>query len=129
MQSFAASHVNNVWIRNGNRDRADRRGRLIVKDRLPGPAEIGRFKNAAVHRRHVKNIRLRRNTRDRARPPAAVRADISPPQDRIKLSRLRVIDSNKDYERDRAISLRPKLFHEANASLLTTYGILVGSPP
>src|SRR5213596_1970234 len=63
---------------------------LIVKDRLPRPAVIDGFKNAAVHRRHVKNIRLRRNTADRARSPAAVRSNVPPAQNRIELSRARL---------------------------------------
>src|SRR5207248_4060942 len=46
MQSFTAADVNNVRICRRNRDRADRRRRLIVKNRLPCPAVVGGFKNA-----------------------------------------------------------------------------------
>src|SRR5262245_28618528 len=58
MQSFTAPDVNNIRIRSRNRDRTYRRRRLIVKNRLPRTAVVAGFKNAAVHGRHVEDIRL-----------------------------------------------------------------------
>ena len=143
MQSFTAADVNNVRICRRNRDRADRRRRLIVKNRLPCPAVVGGFKNAAVHRRHVEDIRLRRNTRDRASAPAAMRSDVPPAQNGIEISRIRLRDSATDDQLDyNCASKGTQLVHWTlgvqrwtvsayfvNASLFTTYGILVGSPP
>src|SRR5205823_6016074 len=86
MQSFTAAGVNDIRICRRNRNRADRRRRLIVKDWLPRSAVVGGLKNAAVHRRHVEDIRLRRNTRDRASAPAAMRSDVPPAQNGIEIS-------------------------------------------
>ena len=143
MQSFTAADVNNVRICRRNRDRADRRRRLIVKDWLPRSAVVGGLKNAAVHRRHVEDIRLRRNTRDRASAPAAMRSDVPPAQNGIEISRIRLRDSASDDQLDyNCASKGTQLVHWmlgvqrwtvsayfVNASLFTTYGILVGSPP
>src|SRR5881394_1629842 len=78
MQSFAAADIDNVRVRNRNRDRANRSSGLIVKDRLPRPAVIGRFENAAIDLRKIKNIWLRRHTADGADASAAKRPNVSP---------------------------------------------------
>ena len=80
MQTFAAADVDHVRIGNGNSERADRAGRLIVENRLPGAAAIIGFENATINLRGVEDIRLRRYTADRASSSAAKRADISPAQ-------------------------------------------------
>ena len=78
MQSFAAPDVNDVRIRNRNRQRADRAGRLIIENRLPGAPVIGRLENAAIDLREIENVRLRRHAANRAHPSAAVRPDVAP---------------------------------------------------
>src|SRR5438105_3382264 len=107
MQSFTTAGVNDVWIRWRDRNRANRRRRLIIENRLPRPTVIDRFKNAAVHRRHIKDIRLRWNSCDRARPPAAVRSNVSP-ANRIELAgayvRLPKFQNNREDENDRTVA-------------------------
>src|SRR5438874_10953843 len=100
MQSFTTPGVNDVWIRWRDRNRANRRRRLIIENRLPRPTVIDRFKNTAVHRRHVENIRLRWNSCDRARPAAAVRSNVTPAQDRIELSCARLSNPQTNRETD-----------------------------
>jgi len=100
MQSFAAANVNDIRIRWRDHDRADRCCRLIIENWLPGAAVIDRFENAAVHRRHVENVRLRRDTTDGAGPPAAVRSNIPPAQNRIELSPAHLPDSQNNCETD-----------------------------
>src|SRR5205823_2429166 len=84
MQAFAAAHINDLRIRNRHCDSADRTGRLIVKNRLPGSPIVCRFEDAAIHLRHVKNIWLRGNPGDRTSPTAAERSDVAPSQRVIK---------------------------------------------
>src|SRR5207237_5853149 len=100
MQTFTAADVTDVRISRRDRKRADRRRRLTIENRLPRPTVIDRFKNAAVHRRHVENIRLGQHTADRTSPPAAIRSNVSPAQDRIELSRAYVPNSQKNRETD-----------------------------
>src|SRR3954447_25917954 len=100
MQSFTAADINNVGIGWRNCDRADRCRWLVIKNRLPRPAVINRFKNAAVHRRHVENVRLRRHSADGACPPAAIRSNIPPTQNGIELSRARLANSPNGNEPD-----------------------------
>ncbi len=76
------------------------RRRLIVKNRLPCAAVVGGFKNAAVHRRHIEDIRLRRNACDRASASAAIRSDVSPAQNGIEIPRPRLPGCKNDHERD-----------------------------
>src|SRR6202035_4455723 len=99
MQSFATADINDVRICSRHGDRADRRRRLIVKDWLPRAAVVGGLKNAAVHRRHVKDIRLRRNACDRASASAAIRSDVPPAQNGIEISRTR-LPGSENNERD-----------------------------
>src|SRR5205823_13614395 len=76
--------------------------------RLPRPTVIDRFKNAAVHRRHIENIRLRWHSSNRTRPPAAVRSNVSPAQNRIELAgayvRLPKFQNNREDENDRTVA-------------------------
>ena len=53
MQPLAAPDVNDIRIRNRNRERTDRSGRLIVEDRVPGAAKIVAPENAAVYLREI----------------------------------------------------------------------------
>src|SRR5947207_2539642 len=84
MQAFAAADINDLRIRNRHCDSADRTGRLIVKNRLPGSSIVCRFEDAAIHLRHVKNIWLRGNAGDCTSPTAAERSDVAPSQRVIK---------------------------------------------
>ncbi len=63
-----------------DRDGADRAGRLVVEDRRPGPAVVGRLPDAAVHRADVEDVRLRRDAGRGLGPSAAERADVAPVQ-------------------------------------------------
>src|SRR4029077_2985361 len=100
MQSFTAADANDVRIRRRDRNRADRRRRLIIENRLPRPTVIDRFKNAAVHGRHVENIRLRWNSCDRPCSAAAIRSNVTPAQNRIELSRSRLPEPHTNRETD-----------------------------
>ena len=51
---------------------------LIVEDGIPGTAEVGGLPDAAVVRRHVEDIRLAGNARDRNGAAAAKGADHAP---------------------------------------------------
>src|SRR5229473_1347089 len=82
-QAFSAANVDYVWARGSNGERSDGTCRLIVfwlviEDRIPGAAEVCRFPNPAVIRRHVEDIRLARDTGNRNGAAAAKRADQSP---------------------------------------------------
>ena len=95
MQSLAASDVNDVRIGNRNRDCTDGRGGLIVKQGLPGSAVVRRFENAAVDRRHIKHVRLRRHTANRPSSSATIRPHISPAQRGVECAGTRA--GNAEY--------------------------------
>jgi hypothetical protein len=59
LQALAAADVDDVRIGRRNGEIADRASGLVVKDRLPCAAGIGRFPDAAVIDADVENIRLR----------------------------------------------------------------------
>src|SRR6185295_1137387 len=63
MQPFTAADINDLRIGNRHRDGTDRTGWLIVKNRLPRSPAIGRFENAAIDLRHVKDVWLREHLR------------------------------------------------------------------
>src|SRR5439155_3886198 len=73
-----AAHVNNVRIGRSNGQRADRAGRLIVKNRIPGVSEIRGLPDAAIDGRHIEDVRLVRHARDGYRAASAERADAAP---------------------------------------------------
>ena len=87
MQAFTAADVDHVRIRNRNRHRSDGTGRLVVEDRLPGSAVVGRLEDTAIDLRDVKYIRLRRNSRHRPGSTAAERSDIAPMQSLLEILR------------------------------------------
>ena len=49
LQSLAAADVDDVRIGRRDGDRADGSGRLIVEDRIPGAAVVGRFQTPPLH--------------------------------------------------------------------------------
>ena len=70
LQAFAAANVNDVRVGGRNRDRANRAGGLIVKNRLPGSSRVGCLPHAAIDGAHVEDIRLLRYATTRAATPA-----------------------------------------------------------
>src|SRR5260370_12626401 len=77
-QAFGGGGGGRVWIRGNNGEGSDKTCRLTVKIRIPGAAEVRRFPNPAVVRRHVEKTRLARNAGNRNGATAAKRADQSP---------------------------------------------------
>ena len=61
-------------------DRADRAGRLVVEDRRPGAAVVGRLPDAAVDDADVERVRLAGDAVERLGPAGAVRPDVAPAQ-------------------------------------------------
>src|SRR5208337_3445684 len=78
LQPFPTSHIENVRVgrRHGQRPYGTRW--LVVKDREPCVAEVGRLPYAAIHRRHVIHIGLVGHATDRHRASAAERPDTAP---------------------------------------------------
>src|SRR5271165_4930928 len=87
MQAFAAAHINDVGIRRGYRDGADRLGRLVVEDRGPDAAVVVRFPDAAVDLSHVEDVGLAWYTNCGTGPAPAERADHAPVQFLISIFR------------------------------------------
>ena len=77
-QAFAAADINRVRIRRRDCQSSNRTSWLTIENRIPGLAEVRRFPNSAVVRRHVEDIRLARNAGNRHRASAAKRADHAP---------------------------------------------------
>src|SRR6187431_1752127 len=78
MQAFAAADVNDVWVGGRDRDDADRTGRLVVEDRVPRAARVGRLPDAAVDLRHVEREWPERMPGRRHGAARTVRADGAP---------------------------------------------------
>src|SRR6185503_16475078 len=55
-----------------------RAGRLVVEDRIPRPAVVGGFPDAAVDETRVEDVRLAGHAGDRFGAAAAQRADAAP---------------------------------------------------
>src|SRR5262249_50099241 len=100
-QPFTATNVQNIGIRRRHGDPADRPGRLIVEDRLPRAAGVGRLPDAAVNHPDVKGVRLARVPGSSFRPTRAERTDVAPlqigEQHRIHLRRL--LGGHRDGDR------------------------------
>ena len=77
-QAFAAADVQDVGIRRRDDDPADRAGRLVVEDRLPRAAGVGRLPDAAVDHADVERVRLAGMACRRLGAPGPVRADVPP---------------------------------------------------
>src|SRR6266852_648263 len=77
-QAFAAADVYCVGIRGRDCQGTNRTCRLIVENWIPGAAEVRRLPNSPIVRRHVEDVRLARNTRNRHGAAAAKRADHAP---------------------------------------------------
>ena len=96
----AGAGVDDVRIRIGDVDRADRSGRnLAVGHRHPGDAVVLGLPHAAAGRAHVEHVGLRAHAGRRRRSAAACRADRSPAQ---ILVGVRVDDDVRVGLRDRA---------------------------
>src|SRR3954469_6526992 len=80
MQSFAAGDVDDVWIRRGYRNCADRLRGLMVEDWIPGAPVIVRLPHSAVHLSDIENIRLAGNSGGGARASPAEGANHAPVQ-------------------------------------------------
>ena len=80
LQAFAAADVDDVRIGRRDRDGADRSGGLVVEDRRPRPAGVGRLPDAAVHGADVEHVGLRRNAGGGFRAAAAEGPDVAPVQ-------------------------------------------------
>ena len=70
--------VDDVRVRRRDGDRADRAGRLIVEQRHPVGAVVGRSPDAAVVEAGVEDVGLARNAGQRAGASGARRADVAP---------------------------------------------------
>src|SRR5450631_959623 len=77
-QAFATSNIDRVGIGRRNREGSDGTGGLIIEDGIPGAAEVRRFPDSAVIRRHVEDIRLARNAGNRHGAAAAKWSDHPP---------------------------------------------------
>src|SRR5256885_1503086 len=78
LQPFAAADVDDVGIGWGDRERADRAGRLAVEQRRPGAPIIRGPPYAAVVDADVEEVGLTRHARPRHRATTAKRADRPP---------------------------------------------------
>ena len=75
---LARADVEDARVRGRDGDRADRRDRLAVEDRLPRAARVLGLPDAAADGAEVEVIRLPRHARDREHAPAAKRAGEPP---------------------------------------------------
>ena len=78
MQPFAAAYVNNLRIRGRHNNRANGPGWLLIEDRLPGAAVVGRLPHTPVHRADVEDIGLAGDTAQGASASATKRANVAP---------------------------------------------------
>src|SRR5262245_20126237 len=85
LQTFAAADVNNVGIGRRDSQIADRPGRLVIEDRSPRQAIIGRLPHASVVDADVEDVRLPRNARSADSASRAERPDASPAQRLIEI--------------------------------------------
>src|ERR1019366_6913000 len=73
--SFAGAHINDVGIGHSDRDTADRRSSILVKNRGPGVRAVDGFPHAATGRTEVVGGRVAGNSGCRERAAATKRAD------------------------------------------------------
>ena len=74
----AGADVDDVRVRRRDGDRADRAGRLVVEQRHPVGAVVGRAPDAAVVEADVEDVRLAGDAGQRAGASGARRADVAP---------------------------------------------------
>ena len=74
----AGADVDDVGVRRRDGDRADRAGRLVVEQRHPVGAVVGRSPDAAVVEAGVEHVRLAGDAGQRAGASGASRADVAP---------------------------------------------------
>jgi hypothetical protein len=80
LHALPAADVDDVGVGGGDGDRADRAGGLVVEDRLPRPAVVGRLPDAAVHDADVEEAGPPGDARGGLRAAAAEGADRPPAQ-------------------------------------------------
>src|SRR5271157_4993923 len=78
LQALAAAHVNDAGVGRRYGNGPHRAGRLTVEDGIPGPAEIRRLPDPAVHGGDVEQVGLAGNTGHGHGPPAPKRTDHPP---------------------------------------------------
>jgi len=78
LEAFATGNVDDVGIGRSDGDGADGAGVLMIKDGIPGAAEIVSFPDAAVDGADVEDVRLRRDTGEGAGAAATDGADGAP---------------------------------------------------
>src|SRR5580658_7632367 len=76
--AFTRSRINDVGIRWSYHDRADRRYRLAVKNRLPGQSSIDRLPDSTANATEIKSRRIAGNATDRDGAASAKRANQAP---------------------------------------------------
>src|SRR5439155_9583751 len=85
LQTLAAADVDDVGLGRGDGERADRSGRLVVEDRLPGPSGIRGLPDAAVVDTDVEDVRLAGHSRGADGAAAPEWADHPPTQAGIEV--------------------------------------------
>src|SRR5437867_2420937 len=76
--SFATAHVDDIRIRIGDGNGANRGGGLLLEERIPGVATVGGFPNAAGDSAKIESVRLARHTGDGQRASATEGTDEAP---------------------------------------------------
>ena len=80
LQPLAGPDIDYIGVGGGDRQIADRAGRLVIKERSPGPTRVGRLPDAAIVDPNEEDIRLGWNA-DRADCSSGPEwADIAPAQ-------------------------------------------------
>ena len=102
---LARADVDDLGVRRRQLDRADRDDVLLVEDRLPRRAAVGRFEDAAVGARHVHRVRIAGNPDDHRHAAGLVGgADVTERQalQRVDLGRRtrRFLRANRELEND-----------------------------
>ena len=80
LEPFAAPDEDGVGSRGGDRHASDGSGRLVVEDREPGPAIVGRFPDPAVVDADEKLVRTARDPSSSDGSSASMGADAPPTQ-------------------------------------------------
>ena len=78
--AFTGADVDDVRIRIRDGDGANRRHRLRIEDRQPGPPRVRRLPDAAADRAHVERVGLARHAADAVHAPAAEGTEHAPAQ-------------------------------------------------